>query len=329
MTAPLEAAVARLVARFRRQRPLRAGSLIVTVYGDAIAPRGGAVTLGSLIRLVQPFGVTERLVRTSVGRLAAEDWLENARSGRLSEYALSASGRARFAAATRRIYGAGSPDWNGRWTLVLFPELRGADRQTVRDALAWAGFGEPTSGVFMHPGCTPDEARERLEALGAARQAVVLCTTGDAPPCVSTAGSAHPPETAGDSNVARGDATLVRTGWQLDELGARYQRFVRSFEPIADAISHGAAPSPASAFALRTLLVHEYRRILLRDPMLPKALLPQDWAGSSAYDLCRQVYARVFLPAEEHLTAVGARLDGSLPPPSADTYERFGGLARG
>jgi hypothetical protein len=38
------AAAAALVARFRRQRPLRGGSLIITVFGDAIAPRGGAIT---------------------------------------------------------------------------------------------------------------------------------------------------------------------------------------------------------------------------------------------------------------------------------------------
>lgn len=309
MSAALEAAVARLVARFRRQRPLRAGSLIVTIYGDAIAPRGGAVTLGSLIRLAAPFGVTERLVRTSVGRLAADDWLVSTRAGRLSEYALSASGRARFASATRRIYGAASPAWDGCWTLVLFPELRGADRQTVREELGWAGFGEPSSGVFMHPGCTAAEARDRLDALGVGAAAVILRTAGDTPD-------------------ARAHAAIVRAGWQLDELGARYQRFVRAFEPVSEAMARGALPQPASAFALRTLLVHEYRRILLRDPMLPHALLPDGWAGSAAYDLCRRIYPRVFARAEEHLTALGARLDGPLPGPSEDTYERFGGLVR-
>lgn len=309
MSTALETAVSRLVTRFRRQRPLRAGSLIVTVYGDSIAPRGGTVTLGSLIRLVAPFGVTDRLVRTSVGRLAAEDWLESARAGRLSEYALSASGRTRFAAATRRIYGTASPEWDGRWTLVMFPELHGADRTAVRDELAWAGFGEPASGVFMHPGCTPAEARDKLVALGVAKSAVILRTTGEA-------------------HAANGDAALVRAGWQLDELGARYQRFVRAFEPVSEAMAHGALPAPESAFALRTLLVHEYRRILLRDPLLPTALLPADWAGSAAYELCRRIYPRVFARAEEYLTAIGARLDGALPAPTEATYARFGGLDR-
>src|SRR5579862_7073437 len=94
--ARLAAPVRRVLQQFRRQRPLRAGSLLVTLFGDAIAARGGVVTLGSLIRLGAAFGLTERLVRTSVARLAADGWLTARRSGRRSEYRLTASGAARF-----------------------------------------------------------------------------------------------------------------------------------------------------------------------------------------------------------------------------------------
>ena len=54
MREPVAAATQTLLRRFRAQRPLRGGSLLVTIFGDAIAPRGGLVTLGSLIRLAQP-----------------------------------------------------------------------------------------------------------------------------------------------------------------------------------------------------------------------------------------------------------------------------------
>src|SRR5580765_3583238 len=120
-TAPLPAPVRALLRRFRAQRPLRGGSLLITLFGDAIAPRGGAVTLGSLIRLAAPFGLTERLVRTSVARLARDGWLSAARVGRRSEYHLSASGAARFAEATQRIYAPTPAQWNRRWTLLLLP----------------------------------------------------------------------------------------------------------------------------------------------------------------------------------------------------------------
>src|SRR6185295_9471876 len=78
-----------LLTRFHRQRPVRSGSLLITVLGDSIAPRGGVITLGSLIKLSAPFGLPERLVRTSVGRLAQEGWLASNREGRQSEYFLT------------------------------------------------------------------------------------------------------------------------------------------------------------------------------------------------------------------------------------------------
>src|SRR2546422_8735646 len=102
--APLPAPVRAVLRNFRAQRPLRGGSLLVTLFGDSIAPRGGVVTLGSLIQLAAPFGLTERLVRTSVARLAQDDWLTARRDGRRSEYRLTARGRQRFAEATQRIY---------------------------------------------------------------------------------------------------------------------------------------------------------------------------------------------------------------------------------
>src|ERR1700719_5140464 len=128
MTVTASTAAAELVARFRRQRPLRGGSLIVTVFGDSIMPRGGAIALGSLIALAAPFGLNERLVRTATARLAQDGWLQGHRAGKRSEYHMSHDGRERFAAATRRIYGAAETAWSGRWTVIVLPRMRAAER---------------------------------------------------------------------------------------------------------------------------------------------------------------------------------------------------------
>src|SRR5580698_7959619 len=103
-----------LIARFGEQRPLRGGLLIVTIFGDALMPRGGAIALGSLIDLTAPFGLNERLVRTAVSRLARDGWIEGRRSGKLSEYRLSKNGRTLFGEATKRIYGEPDTAWSGR-----------------------------------------------------------------------------------------------------------------------------------------------------------------------------------------------------------------------
>jgi phenylacetic acid degradation operon negative regulatory protein len=294
-----------LVARFRRQRPLRGGSLLVTILGDAIAPRGGVIALGSLIELASPFGITDRHVRTAIGRLANEQWVSSQRSGRVSFYRLTSHGRARFAEATQRIYGAVPAEWNGEWTLVIFPRSMRASRDDLRDELTWLGFGQLTSGVFAHPTHGEETVRARIAELESAGEVIVIQRA------VVTHAS---------------NEQLVATGWDLGELARRYRRFVDMFAPLDDALTRTARAAGETAFVLRTLLVHEYRRIHLRDPQLPASLLPRQWPGTDAHSLCRNLYAKVFAASEEFLSARVQTLEGALPPPAAEVFARFGGL---
>ena len=61
-----------LIDRFQSQKPIRASSLVITVYGDAVEPHGGTVWLGSLIRLLEPMGISERLMRPTIFRLSRD-----------------------------------------------------------------------------------------------------------------------------------------------------------------------------------------------------------------------------------------------------------------
>src|SRR3546814_6876732 len=64
----------RLIHALIERDPPRAKSLCVTLLGDAIGPHGGSIWLSDLIELVTPLGINERLLRTSVFRLVAQDW---------------------------------------------------------------------------------------------------------------------------------------------------------------------------------------------------------------------------------------------------------------
>jgi phenylacetic acid degradation operon negative regulatory protein len=301
---------AELVERFRRQRPLRAGSLIVTIFGDSIMPRGGAIALGRLIRLAAPFGLNERLVRTATARLAHEGWVEARHVGKRSEYRLSSGGRERFAEATERIYGAPSASWSGRWTLIVLPALPAAERQRLRKELAWQGFGELWSGVFAHP-----EHPARVDGAAAGGGPHIGGTKLPARALVFEASLASPAT----------PASLVDLGWDLKDLARRYQRFASRFERASAALR--APPDPETGFILRTLLIHEYRRLHLRDPLLPERLLPAGWPGIRAAELCRTIYGQVFAASEIHLSQAAAQLDGALPPADRSILERFGGIA--
>ena len=112
-----------LITRFQEQTPIRASSLIITLYGDAIEPHGGTVWLGSLINLLEPIGINERLIRTSIFRLTKEGWLTAEKVGRRSYYSLTGTGRRRFEKAFKRVYSPSQPAWDGAWTLVLLSQL--------------------------------------------------------------------------------------------------------------------------------------------------------------------------------------------------------------
>jgi len=267
--------------------------------------------LGSLIELARPFGLTERLVRTSVARLASDGWLAARRDGRRSEYRLTPTGRDRFAEATRRIYGEIPQSWNGQWTLLLLPPSAGHRRRDVRDELRWLGFGQVSPGLFAHPNWSIEQARAALLGLNGAEQSSLLKSTSEG------------------SEV---DRKLVAAGWDLGELTRRYRKFVDTFTPVlgpatsAGAISTDPLPTEA-AFVVRTLLIHEYRKIHLQDPLLPPALLPADWVGAAAYELTKGLYSAVFRSAELYLSNTASTTTEPLPAADDSAYARFGGLA--
>jgi phenylacetic acid degradation operon negative regulatory protein len=84
--------------------------------------------------------------------------------------------------------------------------------------------------------------------------------------------------------------------------------------------------TPEDAYALRTLLIHAYRRVQLHDPMLPLELLPDPWPGSSAYQLAAAIYRLTYAQAELHVMAVLRREDEAAPEADAAFHARFGGL---
>jgi phenylacetic acid degradation operon negative regulatory protein len=281
--------------------------LIVTVFGDAIVPRGGAISLGSLITLMAPFGLNERLVRTASTRLANDHWLESSRIGKLSEYHLSESGRKRFTDATARIYNLPDIAWSGRWTLVVIPPMASTDKKKLRDELVWRGFGELSSRLYAHPEVDADSLRDQLSTTGLLSGSIIF-----------------------DAKLTddEGPAQLVKLGWDLDELAARYRRFNRRFSPVRDLLKQDQTLEDQLCFVLRTLLIHEYRRLHLRDPLLPPSLLRPNWPGLEAAALCRELYAMVFAASERHLVKVAAILTGPLPALDPSVMQRFGGIGR-
>lgn len=69
-------------------------------------------------------------------------------------------------------------------------------------------------------------------------------------------------------------------------------------------------------FLIRTVLIHDCRRLLLRDPEPPDALLPAEWPGQKARLLCKELYRRLTPAPERHLDRCLVLADGTIPPPT-------------
>ena len=72
--------LARIVDQLKRE-PSRTGSIVITVFGDAIVPRGGSVWLGTLLEFFGCLDIGSGVVRTAMSRLASDGWLERNKVG--------------------------------------------------------------------------------------------------------------------------------------------------------------------------------------------------------------------------------------------------------
>src|ERR1700754_4716532 len=92
----------RIIKELKRE-PSRTGSIIITVFGDAIVPRGGSVWLGTLLEFFETLDIDASVVRTAMSRLTADGWFEREKVGRNSFYRLVKKERLTLDIATRKI----------------------------------------------------------------------------------------------------------------------------------------------------------------------------------------------------------------------------------
>lgn len=292
--------------------PPRAKSLVMTLFGDVITPHGGKVWLGSLIELLAPFGVNDRLVRTSVFRLAEEGWLDAEREGRRSQYSLHPKSAARFERAYQRIYTPSHREWDGRWTLLFATSgaISAEQRAGLKKELLWQGYGMVAPSVFAHPAAdaeTLDEILQRVEV----KDCVFVCRASEAEP---------PP--------ARPLRELIAQCWELDAVVKDYEQFIERFAAVPKLLQKAGNGTlePEQAFVVRTLAIHCFRRINLHDPQLPLDLLPPEWPGKTAYELCHDIYQATHVAAEEYIIDTLRKEDENAPAVAAYFFDRFGGL---
>jgi phenylacetic acid degradation operon negative regulatory protein len=237
-----------------------------------------------------------------------DGWLEAHRHGRRSLYTFTPTGRLRFERAHQKVYSPPQLPWNRTWTLVIARKLVNQRRTQLRQELEWEGYRLLSQRTYIRPGADAIALAEILDRLHLGTK-VIVCTTHDAPEFEAQSLSAN-----------------LGSLWNLKAVSSAYRKFIALFKPIAELADSSVTWTPEAAFMVRTLLIHAFRRVLLHDPLLPAELLPDQWPGEDAYNLCRTIYRRIYQTAEERITAALAE-DLTSSSDALDVFHlRFGGL---
>jgi len=255
---------------------MHARSALFDLYGDHLRSRGGRAPVAALVGLLAPLGVSGPAVRTAVSRMVRQGWLDPVALPGGPGYALTPRATVRLDEAAGRIYRDVAPSWDGCWHLLVLqrPADRAA-RDRLRAGLTFLGYAPLDDAAWIAP-----RASTEVDALLDAEQV-----------------RADRFRSSYDGDPAR----LAARAWDLDALGRAYHRWLADAQDLVTADGLGP-PDDETGFAVRSRLVHEWRKFLFRDPGLPPALLPSDWPGTTAAEFFTREAQRLAPPAKRFVT---------------------------
>jgi len=155
--------------------------------------------------------------------------------------------------------------WDKRWRVVVFDieEVNRSARDGLRKKLKELGFGMLQKSVFISAHNVIKDMLEFIENVGL--KDVVYAFEA--------------------SNLATGDVKeLTNKVWNLGTLNQKYREIVEKIEDGYLTVKHDRVKmlndeNRKNKARLARELREKYLRIALRDPFLPKELLPLDWFG--------------------------------------------------
>lgn len=241
----------------------RGQHMLMTLLSDCWLHESAHVPAGALIELMTDHGIGESGTRTLLSRMTKAGRLEVSRNGRRSYYTLSDEARSRLRAGLQRVARFAAVDLvnDAAWTGVAFsiPEGRRADRQKLRNDLAWFGFVPLYDGLWIIPRPAGQQAREILRSLNVESASVF---EGE----VDGIGLTH-----GNPIDA----------WDLEHIRGAYEQFIQESDALSERM-RSEPLSPRESLVRRTELMNVWRAFPRLDPSLPLAHLPTNWPRALA-----------------------------------------------
>jgi len=239
----------------------RVWSLIVTLFGDLAQAPGAEISGPALSQIFEPIGIRPEAMRVALHRLRKDGWIDSRKSGRSSLYRLTGFGLEQSAAATPRIYAREAAE-PALWHVLVAAPMPQRDLAETAEELTARGYEPLARGVFLGRGPAPADC------------AGFFALAGPAPVLPGWLKAQFGPEDLAEAFRALHDR-LCRVGALLPE---------------------GAAPGPLETATLRMLIVHDWRRLLLRQPDLPAGFFPEGWPGRDCRALTHRLLDRLPRP---------------------------------
>lgn len=249
-----------------RHKKIRARfpTVIYTLFGAFIIPRGGEVTVDSLVRLVMPLGFSENAIRLGLSRMSRKGVFKIRKRGRSSLYSLSTMGMKWMEAGRVRAFEFKYKAWDRKWRLVVYsiPETLRASRDKLRFKLHSLGFANLSASVWISPYDFQPGIDKYVRERGMAKY-------------VETFEARY--------TGRRKEQKMAAVMWNIKDLEKRYVVFVHKYSALHARykvdLQTRKIVDPGECFAQRFCLTAEYVALKLEDPMLPLELLSKNWVG--------------------------------------------------
>jgi phenylacetic acid degradation operon negative regulatory protein len=201
---------------FSALTPGSARSTLLTVLGEFVWPTGAPAWTSSLLYVLTGMGIETQTARQAIARGASAGWIEPERRGRAVMWSLTPAGRRIFEEGSPRVHSMSDPfsSWDGSWLILLvtIPHSHRTARKKLYAGLNWAGFGNPTPGVWLSPHLDRKaEVATLIEQLGLGKHTI------------SFVGKS--------SDVGIGVREIVAQGWDLAALEEHYLTVLKTPAP--------------------------------------------------------------------------------------------------
>jgi len=268
---------------------IRPRAAMLTLYGDYVRNKGVEIGIGSLIKLLGNFELSEQSVRSAVSRMCQAGLLKVRHSGGRSYYSLTDEGQSILTKGTQRIFVRKNNQWDGTWNIVIYsvPESRRESRDRLRLELSWLGYGSLSQATWISPYDLTKEVEELADRLRIRQY-------------IQTFQAKHQ-----DSTDPK---KIVSQCWDLGTINKRYIDFIAKYRPKMEyhlkRLNSGENIEPSVCFVERFNLIHEYRKFPYLDPDLPQELLPENWLRPQAAALFDEYHNSLTQKANEYFDIV-------------------------